>query len=622
MTRLFRIAFALLKCALCAPATIQGDGSVLLRRNRPVKDHPTALFRREARIDSKDSTGKIGLKPNKLQRSWTGCKKTWDPPLKAGESFHGYILMDCLGDGAYSQVWSARHPLVISGEEGEGSIEKAPAEVVVKLVRDDSGYSLSDMQKECAFALLAQKKAGAHITRCMDVGQAQMTTGAVPFIILEVATGQSLHSMANASKLRSLGHAFSIAMEIHALLNMLRSPTNGTLLWHRDLTLHNLFLQTDKQNAHLTAVDYNGNDMCCIDKDCDPTLNRLTRSMHSMSHPPSKIELQTMVKPCSDLDPQKKGELDRLLILAWARDVLGLLYEEALSLSDWEAMHWQMHNVRDDYSREWFECQVNRGPCEKAIEDVSLAFQLCEDPSNYPERMRPQWPGTTQDSLRSLRQAKDLLVSSEQLVALKLERGVPPVASETENRSIGAHLQAPAAELERSWERCGQKQIPIQAGDAIHGYTLIECLGAGAHSEVWSAEQVKKNSKVANQAVVKLMKVSANSARKDFYKECVFARIAKQRLGGEATDCIDVGEAVLKNKTIPFITLEKAEGKGFNFFANWKHQSAELQKLGQAFSVALQIHSLIDKLRTQARGMILWDLDMFLYNLFLRMSLS
>lgn len=170
--------------------------------------------------------------------------------------------------------------------------------------------------------------------------------------------------------------------------------------------------------------------------------------------------------------------------------------------------------------------------------------------------------------------------------------------------------------IPRKKVQCDPGKTPaVKLGDVINGYKMKNPVGSGSHADSWLASLPGNSSA---EVIMKIIRPGCIDivTMQSLHKECVFARLAKQKVGAQVADCLDVGEIDTNHSKIRFITFEKARGRKLSILAKWVRPPTELQSLNQVFDTIMEIHELIDNLRSNS-GVSLWHLDLLLYNMLL-----
>mmetsp|Transcript_74094 Transcript_74094/g.140999 ORF Transcript_74094/g.140999 Transcript_74094/m.140999 type:complete len:489 (-) Transcript_74094:59-1525(-) len=170
----------------------------------------------------------------------------------------------------------------------------------------------------------------------------------------------------------------------------------------------------------------------------------------------------------------------------------------------------------------------------------------------------------------------------------------------------------------KAWYRCAHEDPPLNEGDVINGYALVSCLGGGSYAEAWLVRAVDAPAKDM------VMKVSRANVYKKvgldrLLTDCVFGRLAKRIANAGVADCHAVGQKKLGRQTYHFLIAEKMQGTvlGRGLRENSTHLPVHLNSLADVFDAALQIFSIMDKLRSPAQGIVFWHRDLNLDNVLL-----
>jgi len=564
------------------------------------------------------------------------CSTVVSPPVQAGDKYNGHKVKRYIATGAYADAWIV------------DLAWNASTEAVMKVIRPGCNYSVQDVYRECVFARLAKQKAPMHVADCLDVGQGHRDGGAFDFLIFENAKGHNLASptdwTAAPAALRYLHQVFDLALMNYNLIETLRTPsTDGVSLWHLDLLLYNLLL--DKHSA-LVAIDYNLVEMCCADDQCKRIRQNLASSMRGIHpHAFDRAALVNLLKPCSSHASAYKEALDGALIESWIRNTMALLFDGGVGFADWfQEMNWRQ-KIRNRYSSQWSaNCGRKGAACKNLLSSEIHTFWNAT-------AGKPEWPASAAVLLQSLRDAKSslfqlnpvqkrldhetsgssFLLLEPNIAQEEAKHGTSLMSGDSEllqrressedkrdqhEPSERASVVAASRSSHMPWRKrqCGPSEHLVKLGDVVNGYKLKTAVGGGAHADAWLVS-LPGNSSV--EAIMKVIRPDCNYSMTELYKECAFARLAKQKANTQIADCLDVGEAQGNHSAVRFLVFEKAHGKKLGILAKWENPPPALRSLRQAVATSLRIHDLTDQLRNPADGVSLWHLDMLLYNLLL-----
>jgi len=360
----------------------------------------------------------LAMGGDELQIVWTDCGPKTTVKVEVGDVYHGYELKECLGAGGFAESWTV-------SQHGKDSVEAVMK--IFKPIAMGRESSMVSLYKECAFAHLAKQKASRHVSDCLRVGQLQSKQDGATYkyLVMEKATGNNLGLMANMSDppvaLRTLAQVFDVALKNYELIDTLRGPDSGVVLWHSDLHIYNLMLDMHGQIPSLTAVDYNLAEMCCIDTECARVAKDLQMSIKERSGHPNadlfrsesyKRLIQNFVRPCSlkskGSDSKSKRlsqpHLDAITIEMWVRNLMFMLtHPGAFQLGNKNVNFGR--GIRHAYAKEWTShCGQ---ACKRLLNDAFSTFWAVSETG--PHRASPQWPNSTHKLLHSLQAARGAL---------------------------------------------------------------------------------------------------------------------------------------------------------------------------------------------------------------------
>jgi len=359
---------------------------------------------------------------DELQIVWTDCGPKTTVKVEVGDVYHGYELKECLGAGGFAESWTV-------SQHGKDSVEAVMK--IFKPIAMGRESSMVSLYKECAFAHLAKQKASRHVSDCLSVGQLQSKKGGATYkyLVMEKATGNNLGVMANMSDppvaLRTLAQVFDVALMNYELIDTLRGPHGGMVLWHSDLHLYNLVLDMHGQSPSLTAIDYNLAGMCCIDTECARVARDLEMSIRERGGHSNRNSyllkfheglIENFVQPCSlksemSASRVSKRNLDAIMIKNWVQNLMSML-----TPPDTIPLH---HNknfktrplginplgIRRAYEKEWiYHCGHS---CQLLVHCAFDTFWGFNEPVHY--KVKPHWPDSAHNLQRFLQAAKGAL---------------------------------------------------------------------------------------------------------------------------------------------------------------------------------------------------------------------